>query len=124
MWRKFRFVFATYASAAHPGMPALFRQSESIGGRPIDADDLEDPTTALSRQLYYMLVMLATDDAHRLMSNVEQGSGAEAWSRLRWEYEPDVGARHGAAPAQSQPAMCLRTTMMVLMMAYDDDDGV
>ena len=95
-WREFRFVFEAFASAAHVQMPALFRQAESMGGQRIDVHDLDEPTTALSRQLYYMLVMLTTDDAHRMMANVEQGNGAEAWRRLCWEYEPDVRVRHGA----------------------------
>ena len=43
-----------------------------------------------------MLVMLTTDDAHRIIQNVEQGNGAEAWRRLCWEFEPDVKVRHGS----------------------------
>lgn len=95
-WKEFRFVFEAFASAVHLRMPALFRRSESMGGQIIDASDLDEETTAVSRQLYYMLVMLTTDDAHRLMSNVEQGNGAEDWRRLCWEHEPDVRVRHGA----------------------------
>ena len=40
--------------------------------------------------------MLTTEDANTLISNVEQGNGAEAWRRMCWEYEPDVKVRHGA----------------------------
>ena len=62
-WREFRFVLEAIANATCPGMPSLFRQAEAMSGRPIDANDLDQETTALSRQLYYMLVRLTTDDA-------------------------------------------------------------
>ena len=77
-------------------MAELFRRAEAMGGQVVDAHDLDEVTLTLSRQLYYMLVMLTTDDAQRLIGNVEQGNGAEAWRRLCWEYEPDVRVRHGA----------------------------
>ena len=43
-----------------------------------------------------MLVMSTTDDAHRLMTNVEPWNVAEAWRRLCWECEPNARVRHGA----------------------------
>jgi hypothetical protein len=95
-WREFRFVFEAFACAAHPHMMDLFRGAEAMNERPIARLDPLEPKEPLSRQLYYMLVMLTTDDAHRLMTNVEQGNGAEAWRRLCWEYEPNVRVRHGA----------------------------
>ena len=95
-WREFRFVFEAFASAAHPKMQEVFQKAESMGSVQIFVTDLDAEMNALSRQLYYMLVMLTTDDAHRMLSNVPQGNGAEAWRRLCWEYEPDVRVRHGA----------------------------
>ena len=95
-WKQFRFVFNSFACAAHPNMAELFRQAEQMGAQVIDEVDLDEHTTALSRQLHHMLVMLTTEDANTLISNVEQGNGAEAWRRLCWEYEPDVKVRHGA----------------------------
>ena len=95
-WKQFRFVFNSFACAAHPNMADLFRQAEQMGAQVIDEVDLDEPTTILSRQLYHMLVMLTTEDANTLISNVEQGNGAEAWRRPCWEYEPDVKVRHGA----------------------------
>ena len=56
---------------------------------------LPESQREINTQLYYMLVMLTTDDAHRMMSDVEQGNGAEARRSLCWECEPDVRVRQG-----------------------------
>eukprot|EP00959_Pyramimonas_sp_CCMP1952_P461808 9482212-Pyramimonas_sp.AAC.1 len=95
-WREFRFVFHAFACAAHANMAELFTRVEAMGANVVEGQDLDEATAALSRQLYYMLVMTTTDDAHLLLHNVEEGNGAEAWRRLCWEYEPDVRVRHGA----------------------------
>lgn len=95
-WRQFRFVFEAFACASHANMAELFRESESMGDKQIDLDGMDEQKTTLSRQLYYMLVMLTSDDAQSLVGNVDQGNGAEAWRRLCWEYEPNVKVRHGA----------------------------
>ena len=95
-WREFRFVFEAFACAAHPQLEQLFRRAETMNDMTIDFLDLDKETAVLSRQLYYMLVMLTTDDAHRMMINIEQGNGVEAWRRMCWEYEPNVRVRHGA----------------------------
>ena len=95
-WREFRFVFEAFACAAHPGMELVLRRAETMNDQVIDSIDLDEETGSLSKQLYYMLVMLTTDDAHRLLINIEQGNGADAWRRLCWEYEPNVRVRHGA----------------------------
>ena len=34
-WRQFRFVFQAFASAAHPSMPDLFKNAESMGSVPV-----------------------------------------------------------------------------------------
>ncbi|CAK0841766.1 unnamed protein product [Prorocentrum cordatum] len=95
-WREFRFVFHAFACAAHANMAELFTRVEAMGANVVEGQDLDEATAALSRQLYYMLVMTTTDDAHLLLHNVEEGNGAEAWRGLCWEYEPDVRVRHGA----------------------------
>ncbi len=89
-------MFEAFACAAHPGMTALFGKAESLNDTVIACEHLDEETTNLSKQLYYMMVMLTSDDAHRLLSNVENGNGDEEWRRLCWEYEPNVRARHGA----------------------------
>ena len=55
-------MFEAFASAAHEGMPVLSRRAEAMGGRVIDADDLDEESVRFSRQLYYMLAMLTADD--------------------------------------------------------------
>ena len=54
--------------------------------------ELQSPST----QLYYMLVMVLSDQALEIVRNSPQGNGAEVWRKLLSEYEPGVGIRYGA----------------------------
>ena len=52
---------------------------------------------SLSTQLYYMLVMMLSDQALlEIVRHSPEGVGAEVWRKLLWEYEPGVGTRYGA----------------------------
>ena len=51
---------------------------------------------SLSTQLYDMLVMMLSDQALEIVRNSPEEVGAEVWRKLPWEYEPEVGIRHGA----------------------------
>ena len=51
---------------------------------------------SLSTQLYYMLVMMLSDQALEIVRNSPEGVGAEVWRKLPWEYEPGVCIRNGA----------------------------
>lgn len=81
-WKEFRFVFEAFAGAAHPSLGEVMNNAEAVGNQPVDTDELDIQTMSLSRQLYYMLVMVTTDDASRIIRNVDAGNGAEAWRRL------------------------------------------
>ena len=49
-----------------------------------------------STQLYYMPVMVLSDQALKIVRNSPEGNGAEVWRKLLWECEPGVGIRYGA----------------------------
>ena len=77
-WLEFRFVFEAFAAAAHPGMDDLMRRAEISGSVRVDLTTMSDEQENLGKQLYYMLVLLVSDDALRLVRTVEKGNGAEA----------------------------------------------
>ena len=54
--------------------------------------ELQSPST----QLYFVLVMMLSDQALEIVRNSPEGTGAEVWRRLLWEFEPGVGIRYGA----------------------------
>ena len=51
---------------------------------------------SLSTKLYYMLVMMLSDQSLEMVRNSLGGIGAEVWRKLLWEYELGVGIRYGA----------------------------
>ena len=58
--------------------------------------DMTAELQSLSTQLYYMLVMMLSDQALEMSRNSSEGSGAEVLRKLLQEYEPRVGIRYGA----------------------------
>ena len=46
--------------------------------------------------MYYMLVMMLSDQALEIVRNSPEGVGAEVWRKLLWESEPNAGIRYGA----------------------------
>ena len=63
---------------------------------PVNAVDITGELQSLSTQLYYMLVMMLSDQAQEIVRNSPEGIGAEVWRNLLWEYELGVGIRYGA----------------------------
>eukprot|EP00971_Amphidinium_carterae_P125106 2478800-Amphidinium_carterae.1 len=67
-----------------------------MGASKLEQADLDTHKQNLSRQLYYILVLICTDHALDIIKSVEEGCGAEAWRKLSHEFEPSSGARFGA----------------------------
>ena len=84
-WREFRLIFEAFGGTAHMALTDMMLNAESMGGAPVVLSDLDLENKSMAKQLYYMLVMVTTDDAHKIISNLEQGRGAESWRRLCWE---------------------------------------
>ena len=66
------------------------------GSDPVINSDMTVELQSLGTQLYYMLVMMLSDQALEIVRNSPEGVGAEVWRKLLWEYEPGVGIRYGA----------------------------
>ena len=66
------------------------------GSDPVINNDMTVELQSLGSQLYYMLVMMLSDQALEIVRNSPKGVGAEVCCKLLWEYQPGVGIRHGA----------------------------
>ena len=63
------------------------------GSDPVINSDMTVELQSLGTQLYYMLVMMLSDQALEIVRNTPEGVGAEVWRKLLWEYELGVGVR-------------------------------
>ena len=77
-------------------MRDVFDSATQKGSDPVVNSDMTVELPSLSTQLYYMLVMMHSDQALEIVRNSPEGVGAEVWRKLLWEYEPGVGVRCGA----------------------------
>ena len=74
-------------------MRDVFELATRIGSDPVINSDMTVELQSLSTQLYYMLVMMLSDQAPEIVRNSPEGVDAEVWRKLLWEYEPGVGIR-------------------------------
>ena len=63
---------------------------------PVIKSDMTVELQSLGTQLYYMPVMMLSDQALEIVRNSPEGVGAEVWRKLLLEYEPGVGIRYGS----------------------------
>ena len=54
---------------------------------PVVNSDMTAELQSLSAPLYYMLVMMLSDQTLEIVRNSPEGNGAEVWRKLLWEYE-------------------------------------
>ena len=95
-WTTWQFTFKAFACATHARMRDVFELATRKGSDPLIISDMTVELQSLSTQLYYMLVMMLSDQTLEIVRNSPDGVGAEVWSKLLWEYEPGVGIRYGA----------------------------
>ena len=77
-------------------MRDVFELATRKGSDLVINSDMTVELQSLSTQLYYMLVMMLSDQALAIVRNAPERVGAAAWRKLLWEYEPGVGIRCGA----------------------------
>ena len=77
-------------------MKEVFDLATPKGADPVNASDITGELQSLSTQLYFLLVMMLSDQAQEIVRNSPECIGAEVWRKLLWEYEPGVGIRYGA----------------------------
>ena len=90
-WTTWQFTFTAFACAAHPKMNEVFDLATLKGLEAVVNSDMIAELQSRSTQLYYMLVMMLSDQALVIVRNSSEGNGAEVWRKLLWEYEPGVG---------------------------------
>ena len=76
-------------------MKEVFDLATRKGSDAVDGD-MTAELQSLNTQLYYMLVVMLSDQALEIVRKSSEGNGAEVWRKLLWEYEPGVGIRYGA----------------------------
>ena len=91
-----QFTFKAFACATHARMREVFELATRKGSDPVINGDMTVELQSLSTQLYYMLVMMLSDQALEIVRNSPEGVGAEVWRKLLWEHELGVGIRCGA----------------------------
>ena len=67
-WTTWQFTFKAFVCAVHPKI--------------VNASDITGELQSLSTQLYYMLVMMLSDQAQEIVRNSPEGIGAEVWRKL------------------------------------------
>ena len=77
-------------------MKEVFDLATRKGSEAVVNSDMTAELQSLSTQLYYMLVMMLSDQALEIVLNSSEGNGAEVSRKLLWKYEPGVGIRYGA----------------------------
>ena len=95
-WTTWQFTFKAFACATHSRMRGVFELATRKGSGAVVNSEVTVELQSLSTQLYYMLVMMLSDQALEIVRNSPEGVGAEVWRKLLWEYEPGVGIRYGA----------------------------
>ena len=95
-WTTWQFTFKAFACATHARMRDVFELATRKGSDLVINSDMTVELQSSSTQLYYMLVMMLSDQALEIVRNSPDGVGAEVWRKLLWEYEPGVGIRYGA----------------------------
>ena len=88
--------FKEFACATHARNERCVRVSDTEGSGPVINSDMTVELQSLSPQLYYMLVMMLSDQALEIVRNSPVGVGAEVWRKLLRENEPGVGIWYGA----------------------------
>ena len=91
-----QFTFKAFACATHARMREVFELATRKGPDPVINGDMTIELQSLSTQLYYMLLMMLSDQALEIVRNSPEGVGAEVWRKLLWEHELGVGIRCGA----------------------------
>ena len=77
-------------------MKEVFDLATRKGSEAVVNSDMTAELQSLITQLYYMLVMMLSDQAQEIVRNTPEGNGAEVWRKSLWEYEPGVDIRYGA----------------------------
>ena len=91
-WKDWRFVTRAYFLAAMPGIDLLLDLAEG-GDQEVTNVFLDQRGASISKQLYYVLVMLTKDRALDKVQSVGTGEGVKAWREMHLQWEPRTKTR-------------------------------
>ena len=92
-WRDSSIVLKSYISAADHNANALLAHAEA-SREPVLNVALDAASSAISSQLYYVLIMTCRGPALDRVVNSGPGEGLEAWRQLTLANDPQTGTRH------------------------------
>ena len=92
-WRDWSIVLRSYISAVDHNAVALMTRAETSAD-PVLNVALDAASSAISAQLYYVLVMTCRGTALDRVVNAGPGEGLEAWRQLQLANDPRTGTRH------------------------------
>ena len=76
-WTTWQFTFKAFACVAHPKMKEVFDLAARKGSEAVVDSDMTAELQSLSTPLYYMLVMMLSEQALEIVRNTSEGNGAE-----------------------------------------------
>ena len=94
-WSTWQFTFKVFACATHARMRYVFEFATRQGSDLVINSDMTVDLQSLSTQLYYMLVMMLSDQALEIVRNSLDGVGAEVWRKLLWVLQSLLKRRFG-----------------------------
>eukprot|EP00971_Amphidinium_carterae_P119114 2359761-Amphidinium_carterae.1 len=94
-WKEWCTIFRGYAAAA---LPRIEAHMEHVIGQDTPATNatLDPDVSSMSKQLYWMLLMLLKGNAHTMLLNAGNGEGLVAWQVLHQHFEPRLKTRFAA----------------------------
>ena len=75
-WTTWQFTFKVFACAVRPKMKEVFDAD------PVNASDITGEKQSLSTQLYYMLVMMLSDQTREIVRNSPEGIGGRSVAQV------------------------------------------
>ena len=94
-WTTWQFTFKAFACVAHPKMKEVFDLAARKGSEAVVDSDMTAELQSLSTPLYYMLVMMLSEQALEIVRNFSEENGAECGASCFGNYEQGVGIRYG-----------------------------
>ena len=93
-FRDFKFQVIVYCGLVEPELPAMIKISAQQEDE-IKMDPLTPDQRNKAKMLYYILAMLTSKRASRIVRREENSlNGFEAWRKMISRYEPRHGARY------------------------------
>ena len=91
-WTTWQFTFKLFACVAHLKMKEVFDLATRKGADPLVNSDMTVEVQSLSTKLYYMLMMMLSDQSQENVRSSPEGVGADVWRKLLWSMNLVLGS--------------------------------